>query len=352
MTAVPRLEVNDFLPRFQLMNQRGRVSDLFRHALGEPILLAFLQGAPGPAEEPLLRSLAAEAERLGSAALVMLITRGTATQNAELAAGFGFGFPVLSDDRGQMLALLPQATQAPGAGLTLVVTDANRKVAEVTPVASPEQLLAVTAGLAAAAKGTAEEFRPRAPVLYLPKVLDRAQCRSLIELYHSGGNAPTGIKRSADEQLGGHQDSDIKIRSDHVITDPARARALGDVIGKRVVTEIFKAFSFRVKYVKEFKIGCYGAEDGGFFRPHRDNYAETGGRRFAMTLNLNTEDYEGGHLRFPEYGPELYRPETGDAVVFSCYLVHEALPVTAGERFVLLTFFYGEEGEGKAEPGR
>ena len=51
-----------------------------------------------------------------------------------------------------------------------------------------------------------------------------------------------------------------------------------------------------------------------------------------MTLNLNSEDYEGGHLRFPEYGPELYRPGTGDAVVFSCYLVHEAMPVTAGAR--------------------
>ena len=40
-------------------------------------------------------------------------------------------------------------------------------------------------------------------------------------------------------------------------------------------------------------------------------------------------------------------PVTGDAVIFSCYLVHEALPVIRGERFVLLTFFYGEEGEGK-----
>ena len=62
-----------------------------------------------------------------------------------------------------------------------------------------------------------------------------------------------------------------------------------------------------------------------------------------MTLNLNTGDYEGGYLRFPEFGPDLYRPAAGDAVVFSCELVHEAMPVTRGERYVLLTFFYGEE---------
>ena len=59
----------------------------------------------------------------------------------------------------------------------------------------------------------------------------------------------------------------------------------------------------------------------------------------AMTLNLNTGEYEGGHLRFPEYGGHLYRPATGDAVLFSCVLAHEATPVTAGRRFVLLTFF-------------
>ena len=61
-------------------------------------------------------------------------------------------------------------------------------------------------------------------------------------------------------------------------------------------------------------------------------------RRFALTLNLNTEEYEGGELIFPEYGPHKYRPSSGGAVVFSCSLLHEALPVTKGRRFALLTF--------------
>ncbi len=57
-----------------------------------------------------------------------------------------------------------------------------------------------------------------------------------------------------------------------------------------------------------------------------------------MTLNLNTEDYVGGELVFPEYGPHKYRPESGGGVIFSCSLIHEALPVTSGRRFTLLTF--------------
>ena len=47
-----------------------------------------------------------------------------------------------------------------------------------------------------------------------------------------------------------------------------------------------------------------------------------------MTLNLNTGGYEGGALWFPEFGRQLYAPEAGGAVVFSCSLLHEALPVT------------------------
>ena len=154
----------------------------------------------------------------------------------------------------------------------MVFTDANRRVLRIEPeVTGPAQLEALLDGLGKPDPGAAEVVRPIAPVLYVPRVLDRSQCQSLIDLYHSGGSAPTGIKRDAGEQFGGHLDSEIKIRRDHVITDPLQARPLGAIIGKRIVTEIFKAFSFRVKYVKEFKVSCYGAEEKGFFLPHRDN---------------------------------------------------------------------------------
>ena len=61
-----------------------------------------------------------------------------------------------------------------------------------------------------------------------------------------------------------------------------------------------------------------------------------------MTINLNAEDFSGGGLRFPEFGPTEYRAPTGGAVVFSCSLLHQAMPVTAGRRYAFLPFLYDE----------
>jgi len=80
---------------------------------------------------------------------------------------------------------------------------------------------------------------------------------------------------------------------------------------------------------------------GGFFRPHRDNTTiGTVHRRFAMTLNLNTEDHEGGELRFPEYRQASYSPATREADIFSSDLLQEATNVTHGQRYTLLSFIY------------
>ena len=63
-----------------------------------------------------------------------------------------------------------------------------------------------------------------------------------------------------------------------------------------------------------------------------------------MSLLLNDAgEYEGGELRFLEYGPELYRPGAGEAIVFSCSLLHEVLRVRTGRRFVLLSFMFGDD---------
>jgi len=62
-----------------------------------------------------------------------------------------------------------------------------------------------------------------------------------------------------------------------------------------------------------------------------------------VTINLNAGDYEGGDLRFPEFGQRTYRAPTGGAILFSCSLLHEATPVTRGRRFAFLPFLYDED---------
>lgn len=94
--------------------------------------------------------------------------------------------------------------------------------------------------------------------------------------------------------------------------------------------------------MERYLIACYDSKEGGYFRPHRDNDGN-GHRQFAVTLNLNSEDYEGGDLKFPEYGQQVYRAPTGGACVFSCFLLHEATPVTRGTRYAFVPFLYDEE---------
>jgi predicted 2-oxoglutarate/Fe(II)-dependent dioxygenase YbiX len=110
----------------------------------------------------------------------------------------------------------------------------------------------------------------------------------------------------------------------------------------RIGPEIWRAHQFRATRIERFIVACYDATEGGYFRPHRDNTTKgTAHRRFAVSLFLN-EDYEGGRLRFPEFGPARYSAPAGGAVVFSCSMLHEATPVTRGRRYMFLPFLYDD----------
>ena len=64
--------------------------------------------------------------------------------------------------------------------------------------------------------------------------------------------------------------------------------------------------------------------------------------RLGIYFDLNEAEYQGGDLRFPEFGRKTYRAPSGGVVVFSCSLLHEALPVTKGRRYAFLPFLYDE----------
>ena len=64
-----------------------------------------------------------------------------------------------------------------------------------------------------------------------------------------------------------------------------------------------------------------------------------------MSLNLNAGEFDGGEVWFPEFGRQTFVPPAGGAVVFSCSLLHEALPVTKGKRYVFLPFLYDDAAD-------
>lgn len=192
-----------------------------------------------------------------------------------------------------------------------------------------------------------EAARPatrHAPVLVIPNVLDKASCGALIDLYKTHGGTPSGFMRQIDGKTVGIHDDNFKKRRDFFIENPELQQRLSAIILRRVRPEVEKAFQLTITRFERYLVGCYDAESGGYFQPHRDNTSQgTLHRRFAMTLNLNPGEYTGGFLRFPEYAPHGYKGDSGTAIIFSCSLLHEATAMISGERFALLSFFYGNE---------
>ncbi|MES2978905.1 MAG: 2OG-Fe(II) oxygenase [Pseudomonadota bacterium] len=181
-----------------------------------------------------------------------------------------------------------------------------------------------------------------APVLLVPRVLEPALCNQLIELYRVQGGGPSGVMRERDGKTVGVFD-DFKKRRDTTITDADLLMHLHKRLSNRLAPEIEKAFNFKPTRVERFIVACYDAQEGGYFKAHRDNTtAGTAHRKFAVSINLNAEEFDGGDLRFPEFGSRTYRPPTGGAVVFSCSLLHEATPVSRGKRYAFLPFLYDD----------
>ncbi|HUE70345.1 MAG TPA: 2OG-Fe(II) oxygenase [Pirellulaceae bacterium] len=183
----------------------------------------------------------------------------------------------------------------------------------------------------------------QAPVLVVPRIFEPALCRRLIDFYDERGGRESGFMREVDGRTVEVHDYGHKRRRDQEITDePLRNEAMFR-IHDRLIPEIYKAFQFRVTRIERHMVACYESETSGHFRAHRDNTTKgTAHRRFAVSLNLNTGEYEGGLLRFPEFSRHLYQPPAGGAVVFSCSLLHEATPVTAGKRYAYLPFLYDD----------
>jgi peroxiredoxin/predicted 2-oxoglutarate/Fe(II)-dependent dioxygenase YbiX len=226
------------------------------------------------------------------------------------------------------------------------ILDENLHVLRVFPLEQAEnyaaEILAYVSSLPELAPPVAATRQ--APVLFIPRVLDPDFCRALVQLHQNQGGRDSGFMREVDGKTVEILDYGFKKRRDINLADTPLLDTINQIVLRRVKPEIEKAYQFSITRFERHIVACYDSADQGFFNRHRDNTTKgTAHRRFAMTLNLNTGEYEGGCLHFPEYGRQLYRPDTGEAVIFSCSLLHEATPVTHGQRYALLSFFYGDD---------
>lgn len=324
--AARALEVGDIAPPIRLATAAGEKIDPGADDIsGKVLVLLFMpSGAAPPAG---LTALAAQARGMGGRCFLI------AAEPKDVPVGFE---PLTDPD--DKAAVRYGTHGAP----RIVVVAPHQHVAAI----------GLEAGAAAAAlERIAARRRDPAnhpPILIVPDVLSRADCQRLISVFdtqgltflQSGhGEPPPGI---GDHKMRIH-DYGRKDRIDHRIMSGETNAFIDARLKRRLLPAIHKCFQYKITKREIFRIGCYEGERGGRSIGHRDNtLANVAYRRFACSINLNTEQFEGGGLRFLEYGDHEYRPETGAAIVFSSSVLHEAMHVTSGKRYVLLVNLYGE----------
>ena len=334
----PLLGPGDVVPWFAAPALEGRKDYVFDTVAGRHVLFAFVPSA---------------GDEAAAAALATVLAKRPLFDD-EHACFFGVTADPEDAGQGRIAQLLPgirwfldyerklalRFGAAGGDGEYrphLLLVDPMLRVLGRYPLAAAERAVADLAAVVAA-----PPVSDWAPVLCVPNILEPELCRHLIKLYEESGGEPSGFMRDVGGKTVLVTDPHHKQRRDYNIEDEALQRQLSGRVRRRLNPMIRRAFQFEVTRMERYLVGCYEA-GAGHFRPHRDNTTKgTAHRRFAVTINLNAGEYEGGDLRFPEFGRRTYRAPTGGAVVFSCSMLHEATPVTKGRRYAFLPFLYDE----------
>lgn len=347
MTSAPPFRPGDRVPDFILTGLDGKLRKFIWSFTGNPVALLAVDDLKTIDPEPFGNF----AKSCSAAQVGVVVAAGTPPAAAgptwAKLGGDADGRLLLCDGErkfiGQLLAQgggVSFGQSGLGLRQRVIVLDANQRVAGTF---DSRPLLAAAEAVGTLANGVRSDggadqviLTPAAPVLVLPRVFEREFCTQVIRLWEKGDHKDSGVS----SRYGNVGMLDLKRTEDYQVTEPMMQKAISDRLAYRIGPELAKVFA----YDREFGFDAhvvlsYSADGKHFFGAHRDNGAPTtADRSFAVSLNLN-DDFEGGALVFPEYSGIRISPPAGGAAVFSCSVLHEALPVTRGRRFVLTTFF-------------
>ena len=314
---------------------------------GKPILLLF---CPVLDEPSLIAFRACAAELAAAQAALFAISRQGIEANAAAHDRLSLPFAILADTRADIFKGYGVDPFPAEPSATLFMLDAGHRVARVLermePAAMTAEALAELRRLGAARPAVTLQAHP--PVLVLPGMLSLEDCAFLAAIwrrdvpeYPTDGFTNAGTRQEAGDFKVVH-DGSYGRAVEYIVQDDALQRFIDGRLRRRLLPEIRKAFQATGLQREGYRIAGYEARDGGYLNPHRDNSTPTNAnRRFTMTVNLNAGEYDGGELRFREYGEQLYAVERGTAIVWSASLLHEVLPVTKGRRMVLGVHMFG-----------
>lgn len=336
--AARPLDCGDFAPWFKGRILDGRSDWAFGSAAGAPVVLFFMGSAGATRVAAALATLLAQASRFDDvqARLFGVTCDPNDAAQRRIAQRLPGIRHFLDYDRAISQAYGACAPGSDSYQPHILVLNRTLQVAARLTLDQAGIVFSVLDMLAAQAE------QDWAPVLTVPNLLEDELCRALIAVYDRDGGRESGFMQEIDGKTTLVSNADFKRRRDADIEDPALRSALAARISQRLVPAIKRSFQFEATRIERYIVAAYDADGGGYFHAHRDNTTKgTAHRRFAVTINLN-DDYEGGDLRFPEFGRRTYRAPKGGAIVFSCSLLHEATPMVRGRRYATLPFLYDE----------
>jgi len=330
-----QLEIGDKAPAFVGATASGRFYSLDAQA-GRPALIVALGSlAPDAAR----RTFDAMGAALSGCGLDLVPI-------APMAPGFSAAFAdpaareaLIITDAGGLESLEIDGHPA------VMAIDRSGRIVALEPLASPCDMARIARIAAPLVRADPAGVRASAaPLLVIPNILSPARCRAFIDHFEASPHE-AGRMASYDTAAVHKLDESLKRRRDIELAagTPMHAEVM-DAMARRCAPEIKRAFQKDVGYADRILIARYD-DDGGYFKRHRDNaLPHTAFREFAVSINLNTQDYEGGELMFPEFDDSGYSAPAGGAMIFSASLLHEAAPVTKGSRYVILSFLSSTPG--------
>jgi predicted 2-oxoglutarate/Fe(II)-dependent dioxygenase YbiX len=337
------LYVGDPVPFFTARSN-SRPDFKFDTVAGRHIALTFVSGGTGAAERVLLAALTGDRSLFDDMENTMFVVSADPADAADGRLPLRVpGVRSFLDEDGA-IAKIFGVTYAAGAPVTYLLTPRLTVVARITLNDVRRHAEAVTGLLRRMPPmSDLERIMGPAPITIVPDVFEAELCRDLIARHQAAGGRPSGFMQEIDGRTVEMHDRTHKVRRDWVIDDEKMVQAARARFHRRVAPALVRAYQFNATRMERYLVACYDADERGHFSAHRDNTTKgTAHRRFAATVNLNAGEYDGGELRFPEFGRRTYLCPTGAALIFSCSLMHEATPVTRGLRYAFLPFLYDD----------
>jgi hypothetical protein len=365
-----QIEPGDIAPRLPLTGPRGEAIDTSAPPMAGRINVLVLSGSNTDTTRGILKTLADQRARLEDlGGRCFLVTRpvggrpiGAAKRPLPGLGGsrgtLSGGMPGPVADIGELKAGAMRLIDHSGdtfriAGTidesaAILVIGANLHVIDVIRnAAGPDSIERILTRLENRTHGQGSPMI-HPPVLTVPDVFSPEDNAHLMSIFHTRGKEFVEPGHSAL----GNRTTDCKMRIpdlgrrdriDHWVVETDTQAFITDRLRKRLFPEVQKAFNYSVTRHERYRLARYEGERGGEQMGHRDNIdPSVAHRRFAVTINLNAEDYEGAEIRFPEYSGQLYKPASGTAIVFSCSLLHEVIGMRSGSRFAMLAFLFGD----------